>query len=253
MAREIFGLLSTIPGFNAFTHCAKLILYYILGKQSVPGIAMNEIRNSGIRLVVASFGMLCGLTGIIAGFFEVLQGNIAVESLVISTIGLNYNMADDFTYFAITIIPNFLVTGILAIIVSSSVIIWSVKYVEGKYGTMILFVLCIIQMLVGGGWVIDLSIMMCILSIGIGRPLDWWRSHLPKGLSTRFAKIFPLSLAGYAALAFSMLVLTIVGVNDAALINSLSPLALIMFLPILLMIFGGISHDMQRRPESNLG
>jgi hypothetical protein len=28
-------------------------------------------------------------------------------------------MADDFTYYAITIIPNFLVTGVLAVIVST--------------------------------------------------------------------------------------------------------------------------------------
>ena len=214
------------------------------------GIKQN---NSGIRLVVTSFGVLCGLTGIIAGFFETLQGSVATNGLVISTIGPNYSMADDFTYFAITVIPNFLITGILAIIVSSLVMIWSVKFVNKKYGTITLLTLSVIQMLVGGAWVIDLAIMMCIVSIGIGRPLDWWRSHLPSGFRTWLAKIFQISLVGYSILAFTMLALTIIGVNNATVIDSLSPLALLMFIPILLMIFGGISHDIQKQLDVGYG
>ncbi|NHJ01757.1 MAG: hypothetical protein EAX86_06410 [Candidatus Heimdallarchaeota archaeon] len=70
---------------------------------------------SGIRIVVAAFGLLCGLTGIIAGWFEIQQGNITPDGLVISTIGSNYTIADDLTYFAITIIPNMMIPGILAI------------------------------------------------------------------------------------------------------------------------------------------
>ena len=210
---------------------------------------MTEIdqTNYGIRLVVAAFGILCGLTGIIAGVFEVLQGNIATPGLVVSTIGPSYSMAEDFTYFAVTIIPNFLMTGILAIIVSSLVMIWSVMFVHRKHGTVILLILAVIQTLVGGGWVIDLALMMCIVSIGINRPLSWWRSHLPERTKTWLAKLFPVSLAGFAILSFSMLLFTIIGIDDAALIDLLSPLALLMFIPILLMILGGISHDIRER------
>ena len=203
----------------------------------------------GIRLVVAAFGVLCGLTGIIAGFFEVLQGNVTTNSLVVSTIGSSYRMAGDFTYFAITIIPNFLVTGILAIIASSLVIIWSVKFVHRKYGTITLLLLCIIQTIVGGGWVIDLALMMCIMSFGIGRSLEWWHSHLPEGVRTWLTKIFPISIVGFGLLSSSMLLLTIIGVNSTALINFLSPLALLMFIPILLMIFGGISYDIRDQQD----
>ena len=79
-------------------------------------------------MVVTSFGILCGLTGIIAGVFEVLQGNVPTEGYVISTIGSEYTMYNDFTYYAVTIIPNFLVTGILAIFTSSLVTVWSVRH-----------------------------------------------------------------------------------------------------------------------------
>ena len=55
------------------------------------------MKLQGLRLVVAAFGILCGLTGIIAGIFEVLQGNIPTNGFEISTIGSSYLMVDDFT------------------------------------------------------------------------------------------------------------------------------------------------------------
>lgn len=66
------------------------------------------------RTVVAAFGILCGLTEMIAGYFEVLQGNVTPNGLIISTIGPSYSMWTAYsifdlmeTYCAITIIPNF--------------------------------------------------------------------------------------------------------------------------------------------------
>ena len=215
-------------------------------------ISINWQNVNGTRLVVAAFGILCGLTGIIAGCFEALQGNITPSGLIITTIGPSYAMADDFTYFAITIIPNFLITGILAIIVSSFVIIWSVKFVHKKNGVLILFVLSITQMLVGGGWVIDLAIITSILSTRIDKPLEWWRTHLPKKLQYWLAKLLPLSLLGYAIISLGMLVLTIVGVNDVTMTQPMEILAIAMFLPILLMILGGLAQDIQRKLGGSL-
>jgi hypothetical protein len=47
-----------------------------------------------------------------------------------------------------------------------------------------------------------------------------------------------------------MLVLTIIGVNSEALIKLLEPLAVAMFLSILLLIFGGLAIDIQNNPVS---
>ncbi len=212
----------------------------------------NKQNFNGTRVVIAGFGILCGLTGIIAGFFEILQGNNAPSGFAISTIGPNYSMADDFTYFAITIIPNFLLTGILAIFISCLVIIWSVIFVHKKYGVIILLALSIMQMLVGGGWVIDLATITCILATRIGKPLNWWRSHLPDNLRLWLAKLLPFSLICYAIVAFSMLVLSILGVNDIVLIRFIELLAAVMFIPMLLMIFGGLAHDLQRQINVDL-
>lgn len=215
----------------------------------------NRIKRQnfdGTRVVVAAFGILCGLTGIIAGFFEILQGNNTPSGFVISTIGPKYSMADDFTYFAMTVIPNFLLTGILAIIISCLVIIWSMIFVHKKYGVIILLALSIMQMLVGGGWVIDLATITCILATRIDKPLNWWRSHLPDYLRIWLVKLLPFSLICYTIVAFSMLVLSILGVNDIVMIRFLEMLAAVMFIPMLLMIFGGLAHSLQRQINADL-
>jgi hypothetical protein len=193
--------------------------------------------------VVAAFGTLCGLTGILAGFFELLQGNVTPDGYVISTIGSEYKMYKDFTYYAITIIPSFTITGLLAIITSSMFLLWSVKYVQRKNGALILLALSIIQMLVGGGWVIDLAVITCILATRIDKPLNWWRRNIPANIRTWLVKLFPFSLVVYGLISLSMLVLTIIGVNSEVLIRLLEPLAVTMFIPILLMIPGGIALD----------
>ena len=205
----------------------------------------TQTSSRGTHTLVKAFGLLCGLTGILAGIFEVLQGNTWADGFEISTIGSAYTMADDFTYHAVTIIPNFLLTGILAIIVSSVVIVWSSRYVERPYGVLTLFALCIVQMLVGGGWVIDVGLFMCIFATRIGKPLNWWRTHLPNSARYWLARLYPVSLVLFGIIAGSMLVLTVLGVNSVVLIESITPLAGLMFIPMLLMMFGALATDIE--------
>jgi len=205
------------------------------------------MKMKGLRLVVAAFGILCGLTGIIAGIYEILQGNVPTNGFEISTIGNDYLMADDFTYHAITIIPNFLATGILAVIFSTLVIIWSLRFAERRYRTSILFGLSISQMLVGGAWVIDIALITCLLATRIHSPLDWWQRYFSENSRNRLEQMFPISVVVFSIISGIMLALTFFGVNSQIMIDALSPLATLMFLPILLMIIGGISVDIRLR------
>lgn len=52
---------------------------------------------------------------------------------------------------AMTIVPSFLVTGMLAIILGLMVAIWAAKFVQRKNGGLVLILLSIIMLLVGGG------------------------------------------------------------------------------------------------------
>ena len=61
---------------------------------------MDYIKNiNATRTVVVAFAMLCGVTGLIAGYFEILQGNVAPDGLIISTIGPEYSMWTTFIVF----------------------------------------------------------------------------------------------------------------------------------------------------------
>jgi hypothetical protein len=206
---------------------------------------LDKITQKGLQTVVSSFGILCGLTGFIAGVFEILQGNLPTNGFEISTIGLGYAMANDFTYYAVTIAPTLLLSGILACILSCATLIWSVRFIDKRFGATVLLILCLSQMLVGGGWVIDIALITCALATRINTPLSWWRTHLPNGTRKWLVKIFPISVVIFALISGAMLILTIFGVNSQLMIDALSPLAGLMFLPILLMIFGAIATDIQ--------
>ena len=57
-----------------------------------------------------------GLAGIEHGYFELLQGNNTPDNIMITAIGPSQRFWEHGTERALTIIPNFTVTGILAIV-----------------------------------------------------------------------------------------------------------------------------------------
>ena len=52
-----------------------------------------------------------------------------------------------------TLIPNFLITGILAVVVSLVVMAWAAMFVQRKNGGLTLMLLSILLLLVGGGFI----------------------------------------------------------------------------------------------------
>ena len=204
------------------------------------------------RIVVVAFALLCGLTGIIAGYFEILQGNVAPEGLIISTIGPEHGMFRTYSiydlmepYSALTIIPNFLLTGMASIIVSCLVILWAVGFIHKKYGVIIFLFLSIVQLLVGGAFVMDLAIITSITATRINKPLRWWRSHLSDKMKRSLAKMWPWSLMFYIVLSIILLGITILGLNNVELLEYLDIAATLMFIPIIFLIIGGFAYDIQ--------
>ena len=105
------------------------------------------------KTVATWFGIAAGGAGIEHGIFEILQGNIQPESLMIESMGPPcvpeeiWNACEP----AMTIIPNFLITGILAVIVGAAILIGSIFFVQRKYGGVSLILLSIALLLFGGG------------------------------------------------------------------------------------------------------
>ena len=221
-------------------------------KRDIDNLLWNNF--SATRIVVIAFAMLCGFTGITAGFFEILQGNVSPDGLIVSTVGPNYSVWTTYeiydlmeTYSAITIIPNFLITGICAIIVSVLVIIWAVKFIHKKHGVLIFFILSIIQLLVGGSFVFDLAIITTLTATRINKPLSWWQSHLSDRMRKFFAAIWPFSLLFYSIIAIVLLLIPILSLYHGELQDYLELFATLMFLPLVLMIIGCFSYDLENK------
>jgi hypothetical protein len=134
------------------------------------------LKNIGATRVVAStLGALVGLAGIEHGFFEILQGNVKPDGLLVDAIGSAQRFWEYSSEPALTIVPNMLLSGILAIIIGIVVTIWATYYVDRKYGARVLMLLSIILWLVGGGFApVFMAIFAFIAASRIDRPLKWW-------------------------------------------------------------------------------
>ena len=144
--------------------------------------------NKKTKITASVIGALLGLAGILNhGIFEILQGNTSTNGFYIEAIGEAHRFWLYGTEGAFTIIHNFLITGICAILVGTAIIIWSLRYIHVKHGTTVFLVLLIFLTLVGGGiGHIVLYIPTWALATRLNKSLDWWE----KILSTRLRKIF---------------------------------------------------------------
>jgi hypothetical protein len=101
---------------------------------------------------VSTFGVLAALAGIEHGMGEILQGSVRPESLVIESWAGSQAFEILGGEPALTIVPNLAVTGILAIVASIALGIWSVGFAHRRHGALVLVLLSVLLLLVGGGF-----------------------------------------------------------------------------------------------------
>jgi hypothetical protein len=153
--------------------------------------------NRATRIIVSTIGIFLGLAGIDHGFFETLQGNQPTTGLVIQAIGPAQKMWKYGGEEAFTIVPNFLITGILAIMVSIAILLWSVRFIHTKHGASIFGLLLVLLFLVGGGIAAPIVFGPPVWAVAtrIDKPLAWWRKVLPQRLRGILARLWPYTLS----------------------------------------------------------
>jgi hypothetical protein len=93
-----------------------------------------------------------------------------------------------------TIVPNLLVTGILAILFSLAFPVWAAVFVERKNGGLILILLAVAMLLVGGGiFPPAIGILIGILATRINAPVSGWHAHLSVPARDFLGKAWPWS------------------------------------------------------------
>jgi hypothetical protein len=148
------------------------------------------------RVIVTTIGVIFGVAGFNHGFFEFLQGNTPTGGLFIHAIGDAQRFWPQGTEDAFTIIPNFMITGILAMLLGVTIIIWSLRFIQEPYGPTGFLVLFILLFLVGGGiGQIAFFIPAWAFATRMNKPLTWWRNVLPRSTWPFLSKLWIITLA----------------------------------------------------------
>ncbi len=98
------------------------------------------------KIVATWLGIVAGIAGLEHGYFEILQGNAKPASLMFPSMGPPcvpeevWNACEP----SMSILPNFLVTGILAIMISLLIMMWSAAFVHLKKGEAVLILLSVV-------------------------------------------------------------------------------------------------------------
>jgi hypothetical protein len=157
-------------------------------------------------MVASALGAFAGFGGPEHGVFEVMQGHVRPESLIIVSMGPPcdpdqvWNACEP----AMTVVPSFLITGILSIIVGLITMVWAVFFVQRRRGGLVLVGLSIALLLVGGGLFPPL--------IGIVAGMVGTRIHAPVAgkttpLSRFLAALWPWSLIAFFVWVFGQFVI----------------------------------------------
>ncbi len=207
------------------------------------------MRNA-TRVFVSTFGAIMALAGIEHGVGEILQGSVAPS-------GVMFQSWPDSAFFAslggepaMTVIPNLLVTGMLAILFSLALLAWATLFVQRKNGGLVMILICLGMLLAGGGiFPPILGMIIGVVGTKIDAPLAWWRTHLPAGVRRFLGRLWPWSfiacVVAWPALIPGVPLLNVLfGVDDAAFILTMICFALG---SLLLTIFTGFAYDAESR------
>jgi len=200
-----------------------------------------------------TLGILAGIMGIEHGIGEVLEGYRPTDSVFI----LSWPNSAFFEIMAgepaMTLIPNYFITGLLAIFFSGAFLTVLVKPGLDRKAIIILVALLILMLLTGAGFGPPiLGIIAVLIVLKRNSPLNLWRK-LPSKLHTVLSRLWPwsfgLCLLGWLMLFPGAALIAFFTGIDNALLMVIPILIAFAFIPITL--FLGFSRDiLEQESES---
>jgi len=156
--------------------------------------------NHATRVAVSTIGVYAGLLGALHGYFELLQGDVAPNGMRINAIGApcQGSLVWHACLPAMTIVPNFLTTGILAIVISLMALVWEARFVQQKNASLILILLSVLMLFVGAGFIPPFAgIVAGVVGFRINAPSPVIQTfHQGTGLNL-LAKLWPWTLIAF--------------------------------------------------------
>jgi len=199
------------------------------------------------RVVASALGIFAGFGGPEHGYFEILQGHVRPDGLIIAAMGPPcdpekvWHLCEP----AMTIVPSFMVTGILAIVTGLVTMIWAAAFVQRKHGGLVLILLSVALLLVGGGLFPPvIGIIAGVIGSRIHAPL----TRQPGRVLRFLVRLWPWPLIAFFVWAFGQF---LVGQYFNAFLQKssfLSPLLIVGLL--VLSISSAYAYDVRAGTES---
>ena len=201
-----------------------------------------------------TLGVLAGIMGIEHGIGEVLEGYRPTDSVFI----LSWPDTPFFEIMsgepAMTIIPNYLVTGLLAIFFSCVFLVVLLKPNPDRKAIIVLFALLIFMLLAGGGFGPPiLGVIAVLIALKRNSPHKTW-SKLPSKVHSVLSMLWPwsfgLCLIGWLMLFPGAALIAFFTGMDSALLMIIPIIIAFGFIPITLLL--GFSRDILKRKSEPL-
>lgn len=206
----------------------------------------NGPPGHALGVVAVTLGVVAALLGFEHGYFEWLQTGAAPDGLVIEAIGPPCRSATAWHACepAFTVIPDYHLTGALAMLVALVVLVWAAAFVRRPHGGPILLLLVGLLWLVGGGFVtLIIGLTAGIAATLRDSSLAWWQAHLGPTSRRALAAAWPGVLLAFLALeAVSWMIGSLA--NDVMLV--ITPLTTALSLLILvLIVLAAVASDLR--------
>ena len=202
----------------------------------------HTVTNRSTALFVTILGIVIGVSGAIHGIHSILKGNTPTGGMLLPAIG------------AFTIVQNYLITGTLALALGMAVVVWSIAFMDRRYGPAVFLALSVGLFLVGGGIAeVAFILLTALLSTRIHHPLHGWHRAAWSSLGLALSRLWPYAitlafsvfLIGYSLWLF---VLPPGVVRQIGTLHYVTWASLIIgFILLLLMVPCGFMRDVQQR------
>lgn len=149
------------PIFQAFGNvillAAVLLILTNLIESLILFLTKKKKEASTTRITATIIGLISGMVGAMHSWYEFLHRDLKLTGLMFEADTgrslINVPFSDWTGWIALTIFPNFLITGILSAIMSCTIIAWSLFFIRRKNGGLILILLSAIAILFGCGFI----------------------------------------------------------------------------------------------------
>jgi hypothetical protein len=216
-------------------------------------------ENSATRTIAATLGVLVGIGSIDHGLLEALQGYRPTPGLIVNALGAGYRWTvwKEGGEGAFTLIPNFLVTGLVATSLGVLMILWAIRFLHRKHGPPGFLLLGVASFLTGGGIAqIVLFTLVWAFATRIHAPLTFTRWLIPPSLRPTLGRIWPWTLITATVLFLAALEIAIFGyvpgvTQQMPILHICWTILGVALSLYLLTIFSGFAQDIQNSPAES--